>query len=90
MIHAEVKPNTIGYLRAELYGDLYTKTPTSSVEIEAMKLQLSQTNELLANTLVRLNESELRFNRLCDNMTMNKVVNVKHLLVQPSQKLITG
>lgn len=81
LINDKVTPATIGKLRTELFGQL-RKVGNSGGFGERYKLideRLTKIEEMGINLMKLLEELKQKHIKLCENLTINRVLDVKHL-----------
>lgn len=82
----DAAPNSIASVRRELFGDLVRSSGRSAetantVLLQRLEGEITNLNSRYLQTLNALNELIVKHNRLCQHLTINRVVDANHLTI---------
>jgi hypothetical protein len=74
MVSPTLGAHHVAKLRVEMFGELRPTTKRREEKVQEL-------TDLCVRLTARLADMEARYNRLCDNLAVNRVMDVKHLKV---------
>jgi len=78
-------PNNVAGVRKELFGNLFKKSVPSD-ELLELRSQVNALQNKLGEVDGRLQDLEIKHNKLCETLSLNRLASVNHLTVMTTKR----